>query len=247
MRIHGSTILLVGGTSGIGLAFARRFRDVGARVIIAGRSRERLTELAASDGFEGEVVDTADADSVIRLRSRVAEIAPDLDTLVTMAGIMELEPVLEPASLDVAERTVATNLLGPIRLVHAFAPMLARREHATILTVSSGLAYVPRAATPTYSATKAAIHSYTESLRYQLRETSIQVIELAPPLTRTRLMGDGTDNDRAMPLDEFVDESLQLLAADPDAPQILVGRVRPQRFAVAEGTYDELFLRQARV
>jgi short-subunit dehydrogenase involved in D-alanine esterification of teichoic acids len=158
---------------------------------------------------------------------------------------MEAERVLDPGSLEVAERTIATNLLGPIRLVHAFAPLLVEQQDAAILTVTSGLAYVPLPITPTYSAAKAAIHSFTESLREQLRETSVQVIEIAPPLTRTTLMGAGTDNERAMPLDDFVSEAMSLLESQPDAPQILVERVKRQRFAEATGNYDQVFAMQA--
>src|SRR5690606_23210062 len=113
----------------------------------------------------------------------------------TMAGIMLPERILDPGAREVAERTIATNLLGTIRLVHAFAPALTARPEAAILTVTSGLAYVPLPISPTYSATKAAVHSYTESLREQLRDTSVQVIEIVPPLTRTDLMGSGTNND----------------------------------------------------
>ncbi|GAB4004300.1 hypothetical protein GCM10029992_48800 [Glycomyces albus] len=130
--------------------------------------------------------------------------------------------------------------------MHAFAPFLASRPAATILTVTSGLAYVPLTATPTYSATKAAIHSYSETLREQLRDTSVQVIEIAPPLTRTRLMGDGTDNDHAMPLDEFGSEVMGLLESEPDAKQILVERVKRQRWAEVNGDYDEVFAMLAR-
>lgn len=111
--------------------------------------------------------------------------------------------------------------------------------------MTSGLAYVPLPTTPTYGATKAAVHSYTESLREQLRESSVQVIEIAPPLTRTTLMGSGTDNERAMPLDQFVAEAMSLLDSQPDAQQILVERVKRQRFAEATGTYDEVFAMQA--
>lgn len=119
--------------------------------------------------------------------------------------------------------------------------MKIRQPDAAILTVTSGLAYVPLAATPTYSATKAAMHSFTESLREQLRETSVQVIEIAPPLVRTSLMGEGTDNDNAMPLDEFTAEVMGLLESQPDAAQILVERVKPLRFAEADGTYEKVF------
>ncbi|MBE1877987.1 SDR family oxidoreductase [Myceligenerans pegani] len=246
MKITGNTILMAGGTSGIGLELALRFHRAGNKVIVAGRRRETLEAIAAEhDGIEYEVFDVTDNASIRRLFETVTAKHPELDTLVAMAGIMRPERILDPESLTTAEETVATNLLGPIRLVHAFTPFLARQPAATILTVTSGLAYVPLTATPTYSATKAAIHSYTETLREQLRDTPVQVIEIAPPLTRTRLMGDGTDNDRAMPLDEFASEVMELLETEPDANQILVERVKRQRWAEANGNYDEVFTLQA--
>ncbi|WP_046469258.1 SDR family oxidoreductase [Allosalinactinospora lopnorensis] len=246
MKTTGNTVLVAGGTSGIGLELARRFHAAGNKVIVAGRRRRLLDEIAAEhDGIEGEVLDITDDASIRRLFETVTTQHPELNVLIAMAGVMVPERVLDPGSLEVSERTVGTNLLGPIRLVHAFAPFLVEQPNAAILTVTSGLAYVPLPTTPTYSATKAAIHSYTESLREQLRETSVQVIELAPPLTRTTLMGSGTDNERAMPLDEFASETMSLLESQPDAPQILVERVKRQRFAEATGTYDEVFAMQA--
>jgi uncharacterized oxidoreductase len=156
-----------------------------------------------------------------------------------MAGIMEPEDLRDPASLEVAERTVAVNLLGPIRLIHAFLPGLLAQPAATIMTVTSGLAYVPLPATPTYNATKAAVHSYTESLRVQLSSSNVRVIELVPPATRTTLMNQ-QNSEVAMPLDDFLDEVMTLLEADPKAEQILVERVKWQRDAVAEGRYSDV-------
>ena len=127
---------------------------------------------------------------------------------------------------------VTTNLLGPIRLIAAFLPTLVCQDNATVITVSSGLAYVPLPLTPTYNATNAAIHSFTESLRSQLDQTSVQVIELVPPAVQTTLMNQ-EDSPDAMPLDAYLDETLELLQAEPNARQILVewqkaagGRVR---------------------
>lgn len=246
MKTTGNTILIAGGTSGIGRALALRFHAAGNKVIVAGRRRELLDTITAEHGgIEGLVLDITDDASIRQLLDTVTTSHPDLNVIVAMAGIMQPESVLDPDSIGVADRTIATNLLGPIRLIHAFVPFLVRQPEAAILTVTSGLAYVPLPATPTYSATKAAIHSYTESLREQLRETAVQVIELAPPLTRTALMGSNTDNERAMPLDEFVAEAISLLESQPDARQILVERVKRQRFAEANGTYDEILARQA--
>jgi short-subunit dehydrogenase involved in D-alanine esterification of teichoic acids len=241
MKTTGNTILIAGGTSGIGLELARRFHAAGNKVIVAGRRRDRLDEIAERDGIEGELLDITDEASVQSLFTTVTAKHPELNAIIAMAGIMTAEQVLDPDSLDIAERTIATNLLGPIRLVHAFAPFLAGQPEAAILTVTSGLAYVPLAATPTYSATKAAMHSFTESLREQLRGTSVQVIEIAPPLVRTGLMGESTDNDNAMPLEEFISEVMGLLESQPDAAQILVERVKPLRFAEVDGTYQKVF------
>jgi len=246
MKIAGNTVLVAGGTSGIGRGLAVRLHEAGNRVIVAGRRRERLDEIvAAHEGMDAEVFDITDETSVRLLFEKVTARHPDLNVLVAMAGIMVPEKVLDPGSLEVAERTVATNLLGPIRLIHAFAPFLTSRPDAAIVTVTSGLAYVPLPITPTYGATKAAVHSYTESLREQLRDTSVQVIEIAPPLTRTTLRGSGTDNEQAMPLEDFLSEVMSLLASQPEARQILVERVKRQRFAVAEGTYEQILATQS--
>jgi short-subunit dehydrogenase involved in D-alanine esterification of teichoic acids len=245
MKTTGNTVLVAGGTSGIGRALAVALHAAGNQVIVAGRRRAFLDELAAAHpGVEGELLDITDGASIRQLFDTVTATHPELNAIVAMAGIMVPEKVLDPGSIEVAERTITTNLLGPIRLIHAFAPFLVAQPEAAILTVTSGLAYVPLPITPTYSATKAAVHSYTESLREQLRETSVQVIEIAPPLTRTALMG-SENNERAMPLDEFVSEAMSLLESQPDAGQILVERVKRQRFAEATGTYDQVFAMQA--
>ena len=141
-----------------------------------------------------------------------------------------------------AEATMATNLLGPIRLTAALLPTLLAQPHAAILTVSSGLAFVPLAMTPAYCATKAAIHSYTQSLRYQLKDTAVQVIELVPPYVQTELMGEHQATDpNAMPLADFIAETMHLLKTRPDADEVLVERVKPLRFAEANGNYDAFF------
>ncbi len=153
---------------------------------------------------------------------------------------MRDEPV-QGDSLDTAEATVATNLLGPIRLTAALLPQLRRNGSATIMTVSSGLAFVPLAATPTYSATKAAIHSWSQSLRAQLAGTGVRVVELAPPAVATDLMPGHAADPRSMPLDEYIDEVMRLWEAAPDAPEILVDRVKPLRFAERDGKHDAVF------
>ncbi|MDQ0780095.1 putative oxidoreductase [Streptomyces aurantiacus] len=240
MNITGNTIFIPGATSGIGLGLALRLQDKGNTVIVGGRRTELLQQIAAKHPGLGTItVDTTDPASITTARNELTTRYPALDTLITMAGIMEPEDLRDPTSLDVAERTVEVNLLGPIRLINAFLPGLLAQPAATVMTVSSGLAYVPLPATPTYNATKAAIHSFTESLRVQLFKSNVQVIELVPPATRTTLMNQ-QDSDVAMPLEDFLNEVMSLLKADPKAEQILVERVKWQRNAEAEGRYADV-------
>lgn len=246
MKQTGNTIVITGGGSGIGRELARRFHALGNTVIVAGRRLEPLREtIGDRDRMHAMLVDVADPASIADFARELVARHPDTNVLVNNAGIMRFEDISRRRPPGDAEATVATNLLGPIRLIHAFAPFLTTRPDAAILTVTSGLAYVPLPGAPTYSATKAALHSYTESLREQLRDTTVQVIEIVPPLTRTRLNGDKTDNDRAMPLDDFLSETMALLAAEPDARQILVERVKRQRFAESDGTYAQILAAQS--
>lgn len=240
MQISGNTVFIPGATSGIGLGLALRLHAAGNTVIVGGRRTHLLEQIAAEHpGIDTVEIDTADAGSIAVAVTQLAERHPGLDALVTMAGVMEPEDLRDPASLEVAERTVAVNLLGTIRLVHAFLPGLLQRPRATVMTVSSGLAFVPLAATPTYNATKAAVHSFTESLRVQLTKSDVEVLELVPPATRTSLM-DQEDSPTAMPLEEYLDEVMGLLADQPQAGEILVERVMWQRNAEAEGRYQDV-------
>lgn len=239
MKPTGNTIFLTGGTSGIGLGLARKFRDLGNTVIISGRRQDLLDRIAAEDGIEGIPLDVADPDSIAAAFETVTGKHPDLNVVVTMAGIMQLEDLHDPAHLATSEETIGINLLGTIRTITAFTPYLLTKPDAVIMTVSSGLAFVPLVATPTYSATKAAVHSYTQSLRVQLADTGVQVIELVPPAVQTGLLN-GTPDPEWMPLDEFLDESVALLQQQPDADEILVDRVRFLRDAERENRYDQV-------
>ncbi|WP_440709477.1 SDR family oxidoreductase [Herbiconiux sp. YIM B11900] len=249
MDITGNTLFIPGATSGIGLGLALRFQAAGNTVIVGGRRRELLEQIATEHpGIDTVEIDTTDPESILAARDEVLAAHPQLDAVIAMAGIMLPEDLTDPASLEIAERTVTTNLLGPIRLASAFLPQLIARAaagaHPAFVTVSSGLAYVPLPATPTYSATKAAIHSFTDAMRVQLQATGVQVVELVPPAVGTTLMGlDQTDY--AMPLEQFLDEVMALFAADPAAEQIVVDRVRWQRFATAEGRYAEVLEAQS--
>lgn len=243
MKISGNTVLIAGGTSGIGLELARSLHAAGNTVIVAGRRDDALAQIEAENaGIEGVQFDITDTASIQRLFDTVTTAHPELNVLVTMAGAMPMEDVLDPESLQGAETAVETNVLGTIRLVYVFAPFLTGRPEATILTVSSGLAYVPLVPAPTYSASKAAVHAFTESLRHQLQGTSVQVVELVPPLVGTGMM---KGNPIAMPVEEFVAEVMGLIESEPEARQILVDRVKLQRFAEVTGDYDKVFAMQA--
>lgn len=242
MQMKGNTILITGGGSGIGQALAAAFHGLGNQVIVAGRRQSALEETtAAHPGMRSVVLDVADPAAVRRVSAELVRDFPELNVVILNAGVMMNEDV-KRGEVEVAEATVTTNLLGPIRLAAALIPHLLGQSRATILTVSSGLAFVPLALTPTYSATKAAIHAYTQALRYQLQDTSIQVIELIPPYVQTFLQGERQATDpHAMPLDEYITETVALLQGSPDAAEILVGRAGPQRFAERRGEYDDFF------
>ncbi len=242
MQITGNTILITGGGSGIGRALAESFHKEGNHVIIAGRRKALLDEVVtANPGMSAAVLDIESADAIVSFAAEMKKSYPALNVVIHNAGIMRPENVTE-GNLDTAEATITTNLLGPIRLTAALLPQLLAQPHAAILTVSSGLAFVPMFPTPTYCATKAAIHSYTQSLRYQLRDTKVEVIEIVPPYVQTELMGAHQVSDpRAMPLKEYIDETVNILRTQPDVKEVLVGRVLPLRYAEKNGNYDEFY------
>ncbi|WP_405839434.1 SDR family oxidoreductase [Streptomyces sp. NBC_01518] len=217
MNPTGNTVFVAGATSGIGLGLALRLHAAGNRVIISGRREDRLNQIVAEHlGIESVVLDVTDP-------AAVQDVTADLLRRFHSGGF-----------LATAEATVATNLLGPIRLVAALTEHLATRPRATIMTVSSGLAFVPLPIAPTYNGTKAAVHSFTESLRVQLADTGVEVLELIPPAVRTALMGQ-EDSETAMPLDAFLDEVMSILGAGDQPDEILVKAVEPVRFAEARG------------
>ena len=242
MRMTGNTILITGGASGIGRALAQSFHALGNTVIIAGR-REALLEgvTSANPGMKSAMLDIADADAIHSFAQQLMLEYPSLNAVIHNAGIMKTE-VLSEGKLEDAEATIATNLLGPIRLNAALLPHLESQPHATIMTVSSGLAFLPLNLNPTYCATKAAIHSYTQSLRYQLKDSNVQVLELIPPYVQTELTGARqADDPHAMPLEAFISEVMQLLEDQPNATEICVERVKAQRLAAENGGYDGFF------
>jgi uncharacterized oxidoreductase len=242
MNPSGNTILITGGGSGIGRGLAEALHSLGNRVIVAGRRQKVLDEAtAANPGMQSLILDIEQPGSISSFAADVVEEFPALNVLINNAGIMRAEKLLEQqGDLTDAEAIVATNLLGPIRLTAALLPHLKQQPKATIMNVSSGLAFVPLAMTPTYCATKAAIHSYTQSLRWQLRSSSIEVVEIIPPYVQTELM-DGAEDPRAMPLADYIAETVTLLASQPTPPELIVERVKPLRFAAESGNYNGIF------
>lgn len=246
MKITNNTILITGGGSGIGRGLAEAFHALGNQVIISGRGKKALDEtIAANPGMKSLTVDITDPTSLPSFAAQLAKEHSSLNMLINNAGIMRPENLLaQREDLADAEAMVTTNLLGPIRLTAALLPLLQKQTSATVMNVSSGLAFVPLAMTPTYCATKAAIHSYTQSLRYQLKETAVEVLELIPPYVATKLMGEAQASDpNAMPLDEFIAEVMEILQRQPVPNEICVKRVNPLRFAADEGQekYEQMF------
>lgn len=242
MDISGNTIFIPGSTSGIGLALALALQARGNTVIIGGRRADLLDRIAAEHpGIDTVRIDTADPASIDAAAAQVLSRHPGLNVLVPMAGIMQVEDWHQPDTfLASAESTVTTNVLGPIRLIAAFMEHLRAQPAATIVTVSSGLAFAPLRVTPSYNASKAAIHMLSESLRLQLADTSVRVVELEPPSVRTALMPGQEDSAAAMPLDDFVSEVVSLLESQPDADEIQVERVKFLRYGEARGDYDQV-------
>jgi len=242
MQMSGNTILITGGGSGIGLGLADAFHARDNKVIIAGRTEKKLKAAAAEHpGMEYATVDVADADDVKRFAHEINARFGALNVLVNNAGIMKMERIVD-ADASTAESIIAINLLGPIRLTAALLPTLRRQAQSAVINVSSGLAFVPMAATPTYSATKSALHAYSDAMRHQLKDTTTQVIEIAPPYVQTYLTGEHQATDeRAMPLSEFIAEVMSLLESDPAAAEIIVKRCEPIRYAREHGTYDDMF------
>lgn len=239
MKISGNTILMTGGGSGIGEALAHRFHDRGDTVIIAGRRKEALKRAAdGRDRIHTMTLDVEDAAAVDDFAKQVVTDFPALNVLINNAGIMKFEDLTGRRDLADAEATLAINVLGTIRLTNALIDHLSGQPDAVIVTVTSGLAYVPLVAAPTYSATKAAIHSYTVSLRTQLAG-KVEVIELAPPGVQTDLTPEQANRPGYMPLDAFADAVAMQFAQQPTPAEILVDEVQFLRQAEREGRFDE--------
>jgi uncharacterized oxidoreductase len=239
MKQSGNTILMTGGGSGIGEALAQRFHDLGNTVIVAGRRRDVLDRaIAGRPNMHAMTLDMARADSIAAFAEKLIAKFPAVNVLFNNAGIMRYEPLDQKRDLADAEATITTNLLGTIRLTNALIDHLVTQPNAAIVNVTSGLAFVPLVASPTYNATKAGIHSYTVAMREALRG-KVEVIELAPPAVQTQLTPGQDRNEMFLPLETFADEVMVLFAQTPTPSEILVQRVAFQRFAEAENRFDD--------
>jgi uncharacterized oxidoreductase len=245
MRLSGNTVLITGGTSGIGRALAEEFHRRGEQVIIAGRRQALLDEItAAYPRMNGMRLDVENLDGIDAFAAAIRSNFPRLNVLINNAGIARTEDLTaDRIDVSVARSVIQTNIVGMIELTAALLPTLKRQRNATIIATSSGLAFVPRSNFPTYCASKAFLHSWLQSLRFQLRSTSVEVLELAPPYVQTVLGGpdQATDPD-ATPLADYVAEVMQLLG-NPNPPdgEILVKRVEALRFAERNGVYQRMF------
>ena len=244
MNQTGNTILITGGGSGIGRGLAEAFHRDGNRVIIAGRRRSVLEETArANPGMSFLTLDVENPDELPHFAAEARARFPALNVLINNAGIMKSENLKSGVEdLAIAEQTVAINLLGTFRVTAALMPLLLAQPKATIMTVTSGLAFVPIFPNASYCATKAAIHSWTQSLRYQLRDTPVEVLEIVPPYVQTELTGRfQLEDPNAMPLAEYISETMPLLRNPPPSGEILIERVRSRRFAERNGEYDQAY------
>ena len=189
MKLTNKTILITGGTSGIGLELARQLLARGNTVIVTGRDRAKIDAAqCALPGLHAFESDVSDPDAIARLGDDVVARFPMLDVLVNNAGTMRNLDLKANRNLTDVTREIDSNLSGPIRMVQRFLPHLRTRDGALIVNVSSGLAFVPMPISPVYSATKAALHAFTRCLRAQLEGTGVSVVELAPPPVETPLL-----------------------------------------------------------
>jgi uncharacterized oxidoreductase len=245
MKMTNNTILITGGTSGIGRALAEAFHDRGNRVIVTGRRQDMLDSIAEGrPGIVGMHLDLCDPQTLSRLVSDLRIRFPELNVLIANAGISRTEDMTSGDwDTSDAEAIVQTNILGVLRVVAAFLPTLREQSNATIMATSSALAFVPRADFPTYCASKAFLHSWLTSLRHQLRKTAVEVLELSPPYVQTELTGALQATDpRAMPLSSYISDVMQMLEQGKrPRGELLLDRDQARRWAERDGTYDSIF------
>ncbi len=240
MKLTGNTILVTGGGSGIGQGLAWKFHDLDNVVIVAGRRLSTLAEtIEGRDNMHALELDVADPASVSTALDVLARDYPQLNMLIHSAGIMTHHELGSGGDIDTAARIIDTNLMGTIRVVEGLIPQLEGKENAVFCTVSSGLAFIPLPSTPAYSASKAAVHSYTVSLRHRLKGKA-EVIEIAPPAVQTGLTPGQESMQGFMPLADYLDETMENFAKVPTPQENLVRNVLPLRHAERDGKVEEM-------
>ncbi len=244
MQISGNTVLVTGGTSGIGRALAVALHEAGNTVIVAGRRQNLLDEIEQNHpGIVGMQLDVEDSNALQQFAGEVQKRFPKLNVLFNNAGIAGNEDyTAETIDTAYAKRTIGTNITSVIELTAALLPTLRQQPQSTLLVTTSGLAFVPFPKGPVYGATKAFLHSWLEAIRMQLRGTNVEVLELAPPYVQTELGGPQQAQDpRAMPLDAYTAEVMSILK-DPskiEKGEVLTENVKPLRWAEKNGNYDQ--------
>lgn len=240
MNLSGNTVLVTGGASGIGLAIARRFAAAGSTVIICGRRKDKLHEAQqANPSLNVAVADLSRDDQRMALFDWIVDAFPSLNVLVNNAGIQRPVSLLDVEPWSATREEIAINLEAPIHLSRLFVPHLAKQERPAIVNVTSGLSFAPLARVPVYCATKAAFHSFTLSLRHQLRDTAIEVIEIVPPAVDTDLGGPGL-HTFGVNVDEFADAVMARVAAGET--EVAYGFAEQARRA-SRDELDEMFAR----
>ncbi len=219
MKLSGNTILITGGTSGIGLGFAEEFHKLGNKVIICGRRADRFAEITKKyDGIIAKQVDISKVSEREMLANWVITNYPEINILINNAGVQLNANFLKGIEINKLNQEVETNFTAPMHLTSLFVKHLMQRPSAAIINISSGLAFAPLAFLSVYCATKAAIHSFTKSLRFQLKDSSVKVFEIAPPAVDTELGQDRrTDKSQShggISVSEFLSESMDALKND---------------------------------
>jgi len=227
MKLSGNTILITGGGSGIGRGLAEALHQRKNQIIISGRRKDRLIEVAkANPGIAWVELNIEDPENISAVAAKMTAEYPDLNVLINNAGIMNIDDASVAIDEKLLVSTLTTNLMGPIRMTGALIEHLKRQPQAAVINTTSVLGFVPLAVTAVYSSTKAAMHSYTMSLRYKLKDSSVSVLEIAPPWVQTDLLGSNNE-PRAMPLAEFIGETMRVLGTE--AEEVLVERAKPLR------------------
>ncbi|BDH46020.1 oxidoreductase [Salmonella enterica subsp. enterica serovar Choleraesuis] len=241
MKLSGNTILITGGGSGIGRGLAEALFRADNQVIIAGRRESVLKQVCdANPGMQYQVMDLSNTDSLEDVAQRLLNHFPEINILINNAGVQFAEDLTHPEPVTM-QTSIATNLTGPMILTGALLPHLLTQPKSAVINVTSDLAFMPYARVPSYCAAKAGFHSWTESLRFQLRDTGIRIVEITPPMVQTDLHGN-KDSEMAMPLEAFIDEVMTLLQSDSALKEVNVERSKLFRFAERNGKYDEVFL-----